>query len=314
MTSTVLHTFRLFVPRSLRRIEQRLSVVALATVMCLTLLAGMAVGAGRFVAAPLVDEGHYALLVMGSDQGPPRGGSVLEGRADALHLIVVDETREHASIVSFPRDTWVTIPGQGKHKINDALTFGPEKAVDTVESITGVQIDDWIVTGFSAFDDAVDAFGGVKVDVNKRLYDPRGAGSDLQAGRQKLSGWKSLTYARDRKSQPDGDLGRNNAQAQILIALQQQIAAEGVDTRRLVELVRILRRHSTSSISTPRLFQLAGLAATIDSDNVRHAQIPARLGTVGEASVVFMNNSAERLFEDLRDDGILQSGDADPFN
>lgn len=57
------------------------------------LTAGVGLGATGLLVAPLADRGPIALLIIGSDQGPPRSGSPLEGRADALHLLVVTEDR-----------------------------------------------------------------------------------------------------------------------------------------------------------------------------------------------------------------------------
>ena len=186
-------------------------LVPLLVLAQVLVLAGASVAAvARWVALPLADDGYYALLVMGSDQGPPRSGSVLDGRADAIHLVVVDEAREHVSIISFPRDSYVPVRGMGTTKINAMLTRGADNAVGTIEDLTGIHIDDWIVTGFDAVIIGVDEFGGVEVDVEQRLHDSA-SNSDLQPGVQRLSGWKTLAYSRDRHSRPDGDIGRSRA-------------------------------------------------------------------------------------------------------
>lgn len=284
----------------------RRATVALLLVAQLAILTvATATASRRFVSAPLDGDDPYVLLVLGSDAGPPRSGSADTGRADGFHLVVLDGTREHVSILSFPRDSYVEIPGMGRTKINASLTRGPDTAVATAEKLTGIAVDDWIVTGFHGFIAAVDELGGVTVDVEERLYDPAGSSSDLQPGPQELDGWQALTYTRDRKSRSNGDFGRAESHARFLQALHRQIRAEGPDAARLVELVSTLRRHTATSIPADRLFRLAGLAVDIDPANVTRVNVPGRVGTAGAASVVRLTPEAEGLFADLREDGRL---------
>lgn len=286
---------------------RRLALVALATLQVLVLVSAGAVAATRWIAAPL-DDDAYVLLVLGSDAGPPRPGAAAFGRADAIHLVVVPSDRDTVSIVSIPRDSWVPVRGHGNSKINAGLTGGPEAMAGTIQDLTGLEVDDWIVTGFDGFTSLIDTLGGVHVDVEQRLNDSRGAHSDLHPGPQTLNGTQALAYSRDRKSRPDGDLGRNRAQARVLEGLHAQLAADGgLGVADLVELAAILRRHTQSSIPPARLLKLAALAAEIQPDQVVLQQASARVGTAGRASVVYLTDAAFETFADLRDDGVLSS-------
>lgn len=291
----------------LTRFPRRLALVALAAVQVLVLLSASAVAATRWIAAPL-DDGTYVLLVVGSDAGPPRPGSATTGRADAIQLVVVPEDRSTVSIVSIPRDSWVPVRGHGRSKINAGLTNGPEAMAGTIEDLTGLEVDDWVVTGFDGFVGMIDTIGGVHVDVEQRLNDNRGAHSNLHPGPQTLDGTQALAYTRDRKSRPDGDLGRNRAQARVLQSVHAQLAADGgLGVADLVELAAVVRRHTRSSIPPGRLLKLAALAAEIPADRVALEQAGARVGTAGRASVVHLTDAAFRTFADLRDDGRLSS-------
>ncbi len=289
-----------------RRLTGRI-VAALLVVQLAVLSSAVALAAERLVSGPLDDDGVYALLVMGSDMGPPRGGSALHGRSDALHLLVVSPDRQYVSILDFPRDSWVPVRGIGRTKINAALTLGPDNAVATMEDLTGIHIDDWIVTGFQGFITALDEFGGVRVNVEQRLYDPRGSSSNLHPGEQKLTGWSALTYARDRHSRPNGDFGRSAAQSKVLIALHDQIQASHPSPVRVATLMSLLLRHSETSISASRLIRLTGLALTIPSDHIGHEIVSGRVGTAGAASVVRLTGTAYDQFADLKSDGVLES-------
>ncbi|MFP5310399.1 MAG: LCP family protein [Actinomycetes bacterium] len=279
-------------------------LAALALVQALLLTAGVSVAAGARTAAPVGDD-TYVLLVMGSDAGPPRSGSAVEGRADAIQLVVVRTDLAKVSILSIPRDSYVPVAGMGTRKINAGLTRGPETMVATIESLTGLEVDDWMVTGFRAFEKGIDAIGGVPVDVEQRLRDPRGAKSDLQPGEQVLTGTQALAYTRDRKSRGDGDLGRNRAQATVLAGVHAKLVAQGPSLADTVELLGVVQRQTASSIPPDRLVRLGVLALRTDPADVVRKQVPARVGTAGRASVVRLTGGADELFADLRDDGMF---------
>ena len=66
---------------------------------------------------------RVVLLTIGSDSGAPkfgRGGAAESGRADALQLVIIDTAKRKGAVVSFPRDSYVPIPGHGTNKINAA--------------------------------------------------------------------------------------------------------------------------------------------------------------------------------------------------
>jgi polyisoprenyl-teichoic acid--peptidoglycan teichoic acid transferase len=304
-----------FLPRPSRladapaRPARRVLIGLLALVQVLVLATASVAAAKRWVALPLDDDGMYVLLVMGSDMGPPRADSVLQGRADGIHLVVVDEAREHVSIMSFPRDSYVPVRGMGTTKINAMLTRGPENAVGTMEDLTGLDIDDWIVTGFDAMIIGIDEFGGVHHDVEQRLSDAK-ANTNLQPGRQRLTGWSALGYSRDRNSRGNGDIGRSTGQGRLLASMHRELIDDVTSPTHLMDLAGILRRHTVSSISTDRLVRLGLIALRIDPDDVVHVTAPGNVGTAGAASVYRLSDGAFGIMADLRDDGRLAQHDA----
>lgn len=284
---------------------RRLTATVAITAVVLGLLGGAVVwAAARFVSAPLADD-PYVLLALGSDMGPPRPGSALGGRADAIHLIVVSQQHQRISILSFPRDTLADVPGMGRTKINASLTRGPDVAVQAVEQLTGIDVDDWIVTGFAAFQSAVDAIGGVTVDVEGRLYDPKVDSRVIEPGPQHLGGWMALTYSRIRYGRPGGDFGRSAGQANVLMALHRRFHGEGLTLARIGELMQILLSHTATSIPPDRLFRLAGLALSIPPENVAARVVEGRSGSSGGASVVFLTDAGMRTIADVREDNVL---------
>lgn len=285
---------------------RRLLLIALVLAQVLALGAGSVVASQRLLAAPLDGDDMYVLAVLGSDAGPPRKGRAVTGRADAIQLVVIPADRSSVSIISIPRDSYVPVRGFGRTKINAGLTKGPEAMVGTLEDLTGLEIDDWMVTGFRGFTTLVDAVGGVEVDVERRLNDPRGAHSNLQAGVQTLDGDQALAYTRDRKSRPDGDFGRNRAQAKMLQAFHAELVSEARSPVDLAWLAATVRRTTASSIPPDRLLKLAALATTIPAEHVALEQADGYATMAGKASVVKLTSEAHATFADVREDGVLE--------
>ncbi len=152
--------------------------------------------------------------------GPDEGGGQ---RTDSI-ILVHRSSSGQSSMVSIPRDSYVTIPGHGKNKINAAFALGgPKLLVETVELATGLRIDGFLEIGFGGFAKVVDSLGGVDVCVPFDMNDPR-AGIDLKAGCQRLNGPTALGFVRARYSDPRGDIGRAERQRQFLSAIIKKAA------------------------------------------------------------------------------------------
>lgn len=275
----------------------------LAVLVAALLAAAPAAASIQLAARPLEDD-RYTLLVMGSDQGPWRSGNVLGGRADAIHVVSVVPSQKAASILSFPRDSYVQVPGRGTTRINAALVSGPDTAVATVEGLTGIEIDDWIVTGMRAFHSGVTTFGGVEIDVPKRLQIDDNV---LQPGRKRLDGPQALLYGRDRKTRSDGDFGRNRAQAELLAAMHRELIAKDPSPTELAGTLVTLRRHTVSSIPPARMLLLSRVALQVNPKKVVRRQVPGSNANRGGAAVVVLGGGAEALYADLRDDGLFST-------
>lgn len=155
--------------------------------------------------APLLKKAKpmepYNVLLLGVDKRPKE----TQYRTDTMILAHIDPQSKRVWMLSLPRDTKVPIPGHGERKINDAHFFGgPELTVKTVENFTGLDVNHYMEVNFSAFEKAVDALGGVWVDVPKPINDPKAdrsphhSAAKIDAGYQKLDGLHALTFVRSR--------------------------------------------------------------------------------------------------------------------
>ena len=104
-------------------------------------------------------------VVMGYDSRNP---SVT--RSGSLMILHLNAKRDQAYFISFPRDTWVSIPGHGSNKINAAYGFGgPKLTVSTLQNLTDTRIDHTVLVDFQGFARLTDAVGGVTV-YNKTAF------------------------------------------------------------------------------------------------------------------------------------------------
>ncbi|MEU8873075.1 LCP family protein [Streptomyces javensis] len=160
-------------------------------------------------------------------------GSAEGRRTDSMMIL---HTGAHgATMVSLPRDSWVTIPpytypmtgkrpGPAKNKLNAAFSLGgPELLVRTIEHNTGLRIDHYAEIGFAGFVNIVDSVGGVPMCLDKPIKDEK-SGADLKAGCQTLNGRQALAFVRQRHHEANGDLGRSQNQQKFLAALAKRVA------------------------------------------------------------------------------------------
>jgi polyisoprenyl-teichoic acid--peptidoglycan teichoic acid transferase len=275
------------------------------TVLIALLVTTAAVAHEHLFLPRVTDDDPLALLLLGSDEGPTRSQNPLSGRADGFQLLFVSPDRQHATFVSIPRDSWVPVAGMGTTRINACLVSGPENCVATVEQVFGIEVDGYLLSSMRGFANAVNAFGGLTVDVPTPVYD--GGVEIPTAGEQELTGLQALTYARDRKNRPGGDFGRSQAQAELLAIAHADVVRDGTATA-VLDAVAVLRRHAETDLGGAALARYAFEAMHLPPDNVQRVLAPARVGMAGAASVVFLDDATYPLVRDAADDGRVDAG------
>ncbi|WP_443076466.1 LCP family protein [Streptomyces sp. TRM 70361] len=160
-------------------------------------------------------------------------GSADGKRTDSM--ILLHDGPQGVTMVSLPRDSWVTIPeftgsesgkdfpSPGARKLNAAYSMdGAPLLVRTVEYNTGLRIDHYAEIGFGGFAEIVDAVGGVEMDIPRDIKD-KNSGADFEKGRQTLDGAEALAFVRNRY-EAGSDLERTKNQQKFLSALANQAA------------------------------------------------------------------------------------------
>ena len=168
----------------------------------------------RIADVEITKDPFNVLLVGIEDQG---GGA----RSDVLMLLTIDPSTEKVYLVSIPRDTRTYIEAAGyKTKITESYSHGGiESTLTAVSDLLDVPIDYFVSTNFQGFEDIVDTLDGITVDV-PFTFKAQLTGSlkwkTFYEGESELNGNEALAYVRMRKSDPKGDIGRNERQQQVI--------------------------------------------------------------------------------------------------
>lgn len=151
------------------------------------------------------------------------GGNIGSTRTDTIMLLHLPR-KGKATLMSIPRDSYVSVPGVGFEKINAAFTYGgPPLLVETVENATGLHIDRYAEIGMGGLAGVVDAVGGVEICVAEAIDDPL-ANLNVQPGCQMMDGATGLGYVRTRATAL-GDLDRVQRQREFLSALMSKVVS-----------------------------------------------------------------------------------------
>lgn len=230
-------------------------------------------------------------------------------RTDTMLLVQVPADGTRARVVSFPRDSWVAVPGHGMSKINGTYDLGekrmhgsgPSTLIATVEGLTGLQVDHYVEVSLYGFVRITDALGGVEVCLAAPAVE-EDARIDLPAGRQRLDGQQALAFVRQRKGLPGGDLGRIRRQQYFLAAIARDVLRAGT-LLNPAALDRLLTAVTSSvrvdpGTSQADLVQLGLQMRGITAGAIRFQTVPVRDedAQVAGQSVVLLDERALPAF------------------
>lgn len=224
-------------------------------------------------------------------------------RADTIMLVHLDEEREQAVLVHFPRDLRVRL-GSGKlGKINAAYEGGPDAFVDTIEQFTGLPVHHFVEVNFVGFRNIVNTLGGVSVYFEKPIRD-RDSGLNVPKGCVELEGDQALAFVRVRKI--DDDFERIRRQ-QLFVKLMMEKLTSGSTLLNPVKVVRLVNLFAANvttdaDLSLGDMKTLALRLRRFDASNVDMRVVPSSGARIGGVSYVIHNERQTRaLFEAIRD-------------
>jgi LCP family protein required for cell wall assembly len=247
------------------------------------------------------------VLFLGSDARPGQG--MTRARADAIQLTGVNLRTGAATVIGVPRDSYVSIPGRGRDKINAAMYFGgPQLMARAVSGLVGIRPDYVMTTDFWGFRQMINTIGGVTVRSDFSFPDPimpRG----YRRGPNELNGFQALIFTRIRKYLPRGDFDRSANQQDMLRGILAQVRSRQDRPGFMERGVMAAVRHMNTGVRPAELYRLAQAATQVDPRRVRGCVISGGIGYAGAASVVYPNvGQARRIAADVRRDATLDRG------
>ena len=271
------------------------------------------------------DTSPTNLLIMGSDSREGKGnssyGSVGGARSDTTLLVHLYNDRKDALVVSIPRDSMVEIAGCTRPdgsttrpyttKFNAAFAFGgPVCTIKTIEKLTNLRVDNFVVVDFKAFKTVVDAIGGVQVCLTTPAYDPvvpgrGGSGLNLPAGYSTISGEQALAFVRARETLGDGsDLSRIKRQQDFVASMIRGMANKGLLTNPQM-IYRVLGAITSSIETNPEFASIKALQdfalsmGGLSPSRITFLTLPYELRGDGN---VYWNSETEDLWQAIRMD------------
>jgi LCP family protein required for cell wall assembly len=280
-----------------------------------------------------IDGKDMNILLVGNDSRDsatdaqlPELGTERDGgssNTDTMILLHVPADGRRATLVSFPRDLWVDIPGLGKRKLNaaypngskggtskEARAAGARLLIQTISGFSGLRIDHYVEVDLLGFYTITKAIGGVEVNLCRPAKDHY-SGIDLPAGRQVIQGTQALAFVRQRHGLPGGDLDRIHRQQYFLGAVVRKMTTAGV-LLNPVKLNRVLDAVTSSLHADPGFdpLKLAQQMRELAAGNVDFVTVPNKgSATVGGLSVVLPDeDKMSSFFATLGDGGGKPAG------
>lgn len=215
-------------------------------------------------------DGVVNWLVLGSDFRPDAGF-----RTDTIILVSIDTKNRSVSVVSFPRDLYLTIPGWTTQRINTAMAHGGFSMLqDTLAYNFGVCPSGFVMTNFDGFKEIIDSLGGVDVNVQNGLSDncdlPKDASlangtswCSVAPGVNHMDGASALWYVRSRYSTSDFD--RLTRAQEVALAIFQKIASDPSSVN-LPDLFAKYKDSIQTNLTTKDVLPMLSLMADMAAD------------------------------------------------
>lgn len=235
-----------------------------------------------------------AFLVVGIDER--RHDS---GRTDTIIVFTANPDNRTIKMMSIPRDTKTALADVSHHvydKINHAYSRGKglESTKKTVEQFLGIPIDYTVSINMRGFEQLVDTFGGVDVNVPR---DFTVEGHHYTKGPMTLDGRAALYYVRERKNSNDFD--RNLRQQQVLRSLIDKSSRFSTVTK-IDDILKIVGRNVKTNLTPWQLYQLQRLYGNVTDDDIERLELTGTDEWSDAYYFIVNESSKNRAVETLR--------------
>ncbi|GAB2021229.1 LCP family protein [Pseudolactococcus yaeyamensis] len=174
------------------------------------------------------------ILLMGVDTGDSTRADLWSGQSDTMIVMTINPQTSTTTMVSLERDMLTSIIDKDgdvveNSKLNAAYADGGAvTAVSTIQQQIGLDIDKYAMINMNGLKDLVDAVGGIEVDnqlgetISIEETEPDYTAT-VEPGKQHIDGDQALVYARMRHQDPEGDIGRQVRQREVITQIMGKI-------------------------------------------------------------------------------------------
>lgn len=194
------------------------------------------------------------------------------GRTDTIIVFTANPDTRTIKMISIPRDTKTELSDVHEEvfdKINHAYSRGKgiQSTKKTIEHFLGIPIDYTASVNMKGFEQLVDTFGGVDVNVPR---DFSIKGHHYRKGPMTLNGEAALYYVRERTSSNDFD--RNIRQQQVLRSLIDKSVRFATVTK-IRDILKIIGENVKTNLTPLQLFQLQRLYGKVQDDDIEQLEL-----------------------------------------
>lgn len=228
--------------------------------------------------------GAEYVLIVGDDSWE----NYTPGRADLMILMRVDFDADQITLVTVPRDTQYTWDDGGTIKANMAYELGGIDAqLKAVRTITGIDVENYVVVGFDGLQSIVEAFGGLDANLPYALtysfYTKDFPDEHYEAGEQTLTPWRSMALSRARTGYDEYGLSQDMMRQTVNRQLMGNLIADAFqDPAQAAEILATLLPSVTTNIPAETITEWAADLASADAITVYGTSGPVDGGILEE--------------------------------
>lgn len=196
-----------------------------------------------------------SILLTGLDSGALMYEKETTSRTDAIIIATLNPKTKRTTLTSIPRDTWMPIDDeQTFDKVNHAYVYGGlDQTKQAIENYLGIPIDYTVSVDMKAFIEGVDALGGLEITPNQTFSQD---GSNFEEGnRQTFNGEEAMNYARMRKQDEKGEMGRQERQRQVINEMMAQYLTLST-IKNVPDMIKLFNEHVETNLDFSDIVQL----------------------------------------------------------
>lgn len=223
------------------------------------------------------DDKIVNILLIGADK---RESWSEAGRSDTVMIATLDMKHKQLKLTSLMRDMWVEIPEHGTHKFNAAYSYGGVSLLyRTIAANFGLKLDGYAVVDFKAFQEVIDAMGGVEIELSQAEYDylvkaykrhPE-VKDGLQPGKNTMSGAQALAYSRIRQV-GRSDFRRTERQRTVIQSMFTDV--KGMSMGEIKDLANKMLPNIVTDLSNEQIYSYMFSVLMMGTTKIHQFRIP----------------------------------------